>query len=183
MADLGRWFKLWCTAVSDPDLDNLPIATFGRWAKLGAVIKEHGTNGKITISAPAKSLCAALQCDTFDALIKCIEEMPNVNVTPVTNATVTYEVEYRNWLKYQGDMSNDRVRSWRERNRRSVTPKRRGEERRREEKRREESIGAPPQKAAPLPKEGHTTFQTCLDDKPFLAQLAIAYPRIALERE
>src|SRR3989304_6152508 len=35
MADQGLWFKLWCSAATDPDLQNLSNADFARWAKFG----------------------------------------------------------------------------------------------------------------------------------------------------
>jgi uncharacterized phage protein (TIGR02220 family) len=147
MADNGRWFKLWCSCASDPSLDNLPIADFGRWAKLGAIIKEQGTDGVLIISEPARLLCAALQVASFSELISCIQTFPNVTVTSVTNANVTSKIEYYNWWKYQGDFSGDRVKRHRAKMRESVTAKKRGEEKRREEKRKEQepSVGqAPP---------------------------------------
>lgn len=135
MADNGRWFKLWCSCVQDPSLDNLPIADFGRWAKLGAIIKEQGTNGVLIVSDPSRLLCAALQLPSFSALISCIQTFPNVTVTPVTNGNVTFKIEYGNWWKYQGDFSGDRVKRHRAKVRESVTPKKRGEEKRGDEKR------------------------------------------------
>src|SRR3990167_4705339 len=43
MADQGVWFKLWCSALADPDLSNLCLEDFARWAILGTYIKAHGT--------------------------------------------------------------------------------------------------------------------------------------------
>lgn len=122
MSDQGRWFKLWCSVLDDNHLDALDIADFGRWTKLGAYMKEHGTAGTVTIQSPARTLCAMFQAPDFDALLECIKRLPNVTVTGVTIATVTF----RNWQKYQGDNSADRVRRFRER----VTPKKRREEKR-----------------------------------------------------
>ena len=138
MADLGRWFKLWCTAVHDPDLDNLPIDDFGRWAKLGAFIKEHGTEGKVALTPPSKTLCTALQVETFEELISCCKRLPKLNVSSETLGGVSFFIEFRNWRKYQDNLSTPRVHKHREKKRQSETPKRRGEERRREEKRTEE---------------------------------------------
>ncbi len=139
MSDQGKWFKLWVTSIDDPDLDNLPIADFGRWAKLGTYIKAHGTNGSIIVSNPARSLCSKLQNDTFDDMIKVIEEMPNITVTLETNSPVSYTVKIDNWLKYQGDYSSDRVSKFRAKKRTVKRPKRRREEKRGEETRREEN--------------------------------------------
>lgn len=138
MADNGRWFKLWCSSVHDPDLSNLDMADFGRWAKLGAYIKEHGTEGEILLTEPARAVTAMLQLSTLNDVILCFQKMKNVTVTPVTNATVTCTIKYKNWFKYQGDFSGDRVRKFRAKKRQDVTPKKRGEEKRREEIRKEE---------------------------------------------
>lgn len=139
MADLSRWFKLWCASVHDPDLDNLDIADFGRWAKLGAIIKEQGNGGKITINSPARLMCSSLQVSSFEHLINAIKKLPNVTVSSETLNNVSYTIEFKNWLKYQEDLSTDRVRKFRAKHVSNETPKKRGEERRREEKRREES--------------------------------------------
>ena len=138
MADGGSWFKLWCSALDDEALDNLSVENFGRWAKLGAYVKKHGTAGSIDIAPPARTLCAMLQVNDFTGLVAVVALLPNVeiiaknsDVTGVTIATVTF----RNWLQYQGDNSADRVRRWRAR----VTP-----EKRREEKRTDQSRTTPP---------------------------------------
>ena len=138
MADNGKWFKLWCSAVHDPSLDNLSIADFGRWAKLGAVIKEQGTAGKIIIKHPARMMCAVMQVDSFNDLINCINKLPNINVSSETLESVSYLIEFRNWAKYQDNLSTERVRKFRDKNTQMKHPKKRGEEKRREEKRREE---------------------------------------------
>jgi len=130
VADLGRWFKLWCSSVRDPDLDNLSVADFGRWAKLGAIIKEQGTDGKITFQSPARSACSALQVDSISDLAECISRFPNVRVSSVTSADVSLTVEYANWRKYQGDFSTDRVHKFRAKNDSMKRSKRRGEEKR-----------------------------------------------------
>src|SRR5262245_9971279 len=131
MADQGLWFKLWCAALSDPDLDNLDIADFGRWAKLGAYVKQHGTGGVLTVQAPARALCALLQVPDFPAFHGAVSRLPNVHITTqkstVSDETVVI-VSFHYWLKYQGDLSTSRVRKFREMKRL-----------RREEKRREEN--------------------------------------------
>jgi hypothetical protein len=137
VGDNGRWFKLWFTAVTDNNLASLPNETWAIWAKLGTYIKCHGQGGEITLKSPEKMLCAILQCDDFNVLINKIKSFPNVTVTPVTIESVTFQVKYENWHKYQGDFSGDRVRKFREKNTQNVTPKKRGEEKRREEKKEE----------------------------------------------
>src|SRR5208337_3238153 len=136
MADSGRWFKMWCSAVGDPDYANLPIADFGRWAKMGAYIKEHGTDGEIVLSEPSIMICAMMQLTTLKDVILCFEKIKNVNVSTETNPTVTHSIKYENWPKYQGDYSSDRVRKFRAKKGENETPKKRREEKRqrREEK-------------------------------------------------
>jgi hypothetical protein len=130
MADQGRWFKLWCSALTDDDLGNLDISDFGRWAKLGAHVKEHGSDGALRLAAPCRHLCELLQLPDYDALIACIDRLPGVQIgdpSHVTNTTVTFA----NWRKYQCDRSAFRMRRHRLRD----GIKKRGEEKRREEKR------------------------------------------------
>lgn len=141
MADQGLWWKLWCSALDDPGLDNLPIGDFGRYCKLGAFMKRHGVAGSVTIDPPARALCAMFQVPDFDTLIACFRVLPGVYLrraqSPVsleTNATVSFA----NWQRYQGDLSTHRVKRFRQMKRS------RGEEKRREEKRREEKSGGAP---------------------------------------
>ena len=136
MADNGLWFKLWCASLDDADLDNLDIADFGRWAKLGTYIKQHGQAGEVKISAPARTLCAMFQVVDFQAFHVAVSRLPNVQTSiQMRRAKLKQEdetiltVSFANWSKYQGDFSTGRVRKFREMKRF------RGEERRREEKR------------------------------------------------
>lgn len=130
MGDNGRWFKLWVTSITDNTLASLPNELWAVWGKLGAYIKCHGQDGEIILKSPEKMLCSILQCDDFKMLINAIKCFPNVSVTTVTTANVTYKVKYENWLKYQGDFSGDRVKKFRAKKRESVTPKKRREEKR-----------------------------------------------------
>ena len=130
MGDQGRWFTLWVSAPDDPDLENLMIEDYGRWAKFGAYLKEHGTDGIVTLSSPCRILQAKFQVTSFEAVMACIARFPNCSVTSETNTSVTFKVEWKNWHKYQGDFSGDRVRRHREKQRQSVTPKKRREEKR-----------------------------------------------------
>lgn len=135
MADNGRWFKLWCQSLDDPDLDSLDIADFGRWAKFGTYLKEHGNNGQIIIKFPARTLCAYLQIKDFDMLFLSLQKFPNCIVSHETVASVSLNVEWRNWHKYQGDISTSRVKKFRAKNAQNETLKKRREEKRKEEKR------------------------------------------------
>ena len=153
LSDQGRWFKLWCSAPDDQDLDNLNIADFGRYCKLGTYTKEHGENGVVTLKPPSRALVAKMQLPDFCSMILCLKTFPHVTlegdakltVSPATSVIVTFH----NWLKFQGDFSTYRVRKMREMKR----SKRRGEERRREEKLQSHKNETSPQ----LPTESSVT--------------------------
>ena len=130
MSDQGIWFKLWCSSVDDPSLDNLPIEDFGRWAKLGAYVKRHGTAGKLILEAPARALAGAFQVGSFETLCAAISRLPHVDITTVTCETVA-SVTFHNWERFQGDNSTHRVRKFRH----HVTSANGGEEKRIEENR------------------------------------------------
>lgn len=160
MADRGLWWKLWCSALDDPDLDNLDIADFGRYCKIGALVKKHGTGGAIALAPPARSLCAKLQVADFDALLSVLNRLPNVHVrrpdTKCSNGVSTetsVNVSFKNWQLYQGDYSTMRVRKMRAHETAMKRLKRRGEEKRGEEKRGEEKH--PPV----VPPQGDPAFQ------------------------
>ena len=121
---------MWCSADDDPDLDNLSIEDYGRYCKLGAQTKEHGTDGVLVIRPPARTVLAKLQLPDFDSFIAFARRLPNVHIdarsdngSGVTDVTVTFA----NWSKFQGDYSGDRVRA----HRAGVTPKKRRDETRR----------------------------------------------------
>jgi uncharacterized phage protein (TIGR02220 family) len=149
VADQGTWFKLWISALSDPDLANLSLEYFARWCILGTYIKAHGTAGRLRLTAPARALSGLLQVGDFVALQEVFHRLPNV-ITEKGNQTVSPEtiltVTLRNWSKYQGDYSTARVRKFREMKR----SKRRGEESRREETRSIPPI-SPPNGGSPWP--------------------------------
>lgn len=153
MADQGKWFKLWCSALDDNDLENLSIHEWFCWARLGAYIKKHGKEGKIVFSSPARALMNLFRVADFPTALDIIKRFPSCKlgersftVTGETSSTVTVDVEYLNWLKYQGDFSNDRVRKFRDKKRHGVTAQ---EEKRRrrdvEEKRRDTTTPIIPQ--------------------------------------
>lgn len=134
MADQGVWFKLWCSALDDPDLDNLALEDFARWTKLGVLIKRQGTGGELRLTPPARGLCAMFQVPDYQALIAAFLRLPNVHIKGdeehvafETVAFVSCVVSFHNWAKYQGDFSTHRVTRWRQvkRLRREETKKRR----------------------------------------------------------
>jgi hypothetical protein len=134
VADLGQWFKLWCSALDDPDLDSLPLDQFARWAKLGALVKRQGTAGQLRLKSPGRVYLGMFQVPDFDALLDAFHALPGVcvrrekrNIGNETSAIVSF----RNWSKYQADLSTPRVRKFREMKRLRGEEKRlRGEERR-----------------------------------------------------
>lgn len=132
MADNGKWFKLWVSCLIDSDLSNLDIADFGRWAKFGAYLKAHGEEGNLVIKKPARELLFMFQVSNYEEVLLCIKRFPNCTIKECvsecqneTIATVTWE----NWHKYQGDMSTERVRKFRQVKR----SKKRGEKKRGED--------------------------------------------------
>lgn len=155
MADLGTWWKLWVSSLDDPDLDNLDIADFGRWAKFGAFVKSQGTSGGIVLTPPCRQLCSMFQVPDFEHLISTLERFPHASmrreISSVSGETVA-AFQFDNWAKYQGDFSTHRVRQFREVKR----SKRRGEEKRTEEKREEENT--PP--ISPPAGKPDTTLQS-----------------------
>lgn len=156
MADQGRWFKLWYEALSDPDLGNLTIDDFGRWAKFGVYLKAHGTDGSIRLIPPSTMLCSILQLPSFSAMISCFSLFPNCQISRdddgVTLGDVAVTVKWLNWRKYQVDSSAERQRRYRHRKAFGVTTKKRGEEKRREE------IHTPP--VVPPPTKSANGFST-----------------------
>jgi hypothetical protein len=147
MSDQGVWFKLWGSAYDDPDLSIIPIADFGRWAKLGVYTKRHGVDGVLALTAPENGirhpLESAFQVETFDAVIARIRVFPTCiihHVSSATNPTVSFRIEWRNWRRYQGDFSTDRVHKHRAKKRANETPKKRREEMRKEERRSDEVL-------------------------------------------
>ncbi len=114
-------------------MDALDIADFGRWAKLGAYIKEHGDNGEITLNEPARVIVSMLQVSSFQGVFEAVKRFKNVTVSLETNAPVSIYIKYDNWHKYQGDFSSERVRKFRSKKAQNETPKKRGEEKRGEE--------------------------------------------------
>lgn len=125
MADQKRWFKLWCSAPSDDDLQILDPATRWAWAAFGCYTKEHGTKGKVKISSSNTSLAAHMGV-TVDALFSTIKTLPHMTFEEGKNRNGELTVTWHNWVKYQ----EDTTQAARQQTSRS---KRRGEEKRGEE--------------------------------------------------
>ena len=113
MADQGIWWKLWASALDDPNLDNLPISDFGRYCKLGALVKRHGTAGSLAVSPPSRTLCAMFQVPDYETLLVTFRALPHVTISTVSLETIAV-VSFENWAKYQGDLSTHRVKRFRE---------------------------------------------------------------------
>lgn len=136
MADQGKWFKLWESALDDQQLENLDLENWARWARLGTYIKKHGKDGELVVLPPCRALQTLLRVGDFDAVISVINVLPGYVIEEiksetvnVTIASVSFKIRSRNWSKYQGDYSTERTRRWRLRRTANVT---RQEERRRE---------------------------------------------------
>lgn len=164
MADQGKWFKLWVSALSDAALEDLNPHEWYCWARLGAYIKAHGIDGTITFVSPAYALTSLFRVETFGAAIAMIRRFPNCvieegksSVSSSCFTIVSIKVNYQNWLKYQGDYSTGRVRKFRQRKRQSETPQeeKRGEETKSPSPKGSPSNGtgrsAPPDAPAPRP--------------------------------
>ena len=111
MADQLRWWKLWTTALDDPDLANLSMEDCWRWAVLGALLRAHGEGGAATWRRPGHALAKAWRT-TWRRLPEIARRLPGVDVK-ADDETIT--VSMRNWHKYQEDSSAQRTRSWRQR--------------------------------------------------------------------
>jgi hypothetical protein len=136
VADQGKWFKLWESALDDQELENLSIHQWFCWARLGTYVKKHGKDGELVIKAPATALQNLLRLGDFEAVINVIKMLPGYvlengalmgrplcaprgaeespsETANVTNASVSLKIKCTNWLKYQGDFSTERVRKHR----------------------------------------------------------------------
>jgi len=137
VADQGKWFKLWYTALHDADLENLPDKEWRCWVSLGTYMKAHGCDGTVTFVSPGTALTKLFNVPTFGAAIAILRRFPHCTVeevksivSPETIASVTLKITYHNWLKYQGDFSTERVREFRKKKRPNETlqEEKRGEE-------------------------------------------------------
>ena len=127
MADQGRWFKLWHSALSDDGIQALSPAMRWAWAAFGCHTKVYGTHGRVTVSTQNAALAAAMGV-TMPELKSVISSFPNCTVSSNDADPVTFTVTWRNWHKYQVDFSGERVARFRAKHRDGVTPKKRREE-------------------------------------------------------
>lgn len=176
MADQGKWWKLWCSSLSDDELENLSIHEWFAWARFGAHLKAHGKDGKITLRSPATAVVNLLRVPNFDEVVSMLKRFPNFIVETPVCVTVpdgkderTVLVKVKNWNKYQGDWSRDRVRK----HRLTVTAKVTAQEEKRrevEEKRKEEitpkQLSAPNGAVSELMGIFHIRLTEALGEKP-----------------
>ncbi len=125
MSDQGKWAKLWVSILSDPELENLELHQWARWVRILIFIKGHGTNGKVVFKAPFRALQNVLRVQSFDELKAIVSSLPNYTIMSALHETVEtplhdkddgsekFMLVCRNWTKYQGDISTDRVKKYR----------------------------------------------------------------------
>ena len=185
MADQGKWFKLWESALDDQDLENLSIHQWFCWARFGAYLKKHGKDGKIRLRAPATALINLFRLPSFSDVIDAIKSFPNYVVIDSKNETiasvsletiesVTYEIKCINWSKYQSDYSTDRVRSWRQ----NRHHKNKANETLQEEKRRDVEEKRRDSPKPPLPTALHPTSTSGKNGNPQPASQVISTLKI-----
>jgi len=143
VADQARWFKLWCSAPADDDLQTLPPALRWAWVAFGAYTKLHGTHGRVTIHSTNGALAAEMGV-TVEVLIDTLSLLPHMRVEPVQNRHGEFTVTWDNWVKYQEDSTQA------ERARTSRSKKRR-------EEKRKELPPLPPQPRGNLSADGNRT--------------------------
>lgn len=137
MADQGKWFKLWCSSLTDAALENLTYQEWYCWARLGTYIKAHGDTGTVAFETPGFALISLFHVPDFATAISLIRRFPHCVLEEIrdrregaTDAIVAVKITYQNWHKYQGDYSTMRSREWRAKKRKGATlqEERRGEE-------------------------------------------------------
>lgn len=102
MADQQRWFKFWCSAPSDDDIQALPVSDRWAWAAFGAHTKRHGTRGRITVSATNTALAAEMGVPP-SALFDTIKRLPHLHYEEGNPVNGPLVVTWDNWSKYQED--------------------------------------------------------------------------------
>ncbi len=129
MADNKRWFKVWTSILTDPDMCDCHNDILGAWVRLGALVAQHGTRGKVKISRDHLTRTLHLFNSSESELKSVLERLKKLNLSVVFRNGF-YIVTFSKWHKYQVDNSKNRV----SKHRQNVTVQ---EEKRREEKRRE----------------------------------------------
>lgn len=122
IADKIPWCKFWHSCLSDPSLEELELHQWARWARLIIFVRGHGDNGKLHLEPPARALQNVLRVRSYEELIATIRLFKNVSLAvtdkdtlrnTITEPLRSYFMNVRNWYKYQGDDSKERVRKWR----------------------------------------------------------------------
>ena len=130
MADKIPWCKFWTSCLTDPDLENLELHQWARWARLIIFLRAHGDNGKMRLDPPAISLQNTLRVRSYDELLEVIKLFKNVTLTPLLHLPLSeplqkplqeplheplqaYFMFCKNWYKYQQESSVERVRKHR----------------------------------------------------------------------
>ncbi len=129
MADNKRWFKVWTSILTDPDMADCHNDIAGAWVRLGALIAQHGNNGKINISKSHFYRIIHLYTADDVTVQHFFDKLKTLNIK-IKSCNDTFSVTFEKWHKYQVDNSSERVKKYRQ----NVTVQ---EEKRREEKRRE----------------------------------------------
>ena len=139
MADQKRWFKVWTSILSDPDISELSLEDVGRWVFLGALIAEHGERGSVALGE--KTIRSKFQIPSLESIEEAFNRLPNVVLRRLENDNGKFIVTMNNWNKYQIDSTGyERQKRYRQHQNDNGL---RGEEKRREEIRREKKdIGA-----------------------------------------
>lgn len=123
MSDQGKWAKIWVSVLANPDLENLELHEWARWVRLIVFMKAHGTNGKLSFKPPFRALQNVLRVETFNDLkeviinlpnFKWLEPLPNASHTPLHDDIGKHMITCHNWFKFQGDMSTERVKKFRQ---------------------------------------------------------------------
>ena len=110
MGDNLKWFKVWTSITDDPDFLEMTLESISRWVLLGAYIRKHGDNGKISLSN--KVLAHLLRCHETEIIVT-IQQLHNVSIIQ-NECNGRNIVTYRNWHKYQIDDSYNRVAKYRQ---------------------------------------------------------------------
>lgn len=121
MADQRPWWKLWVSALEDPDLKALSLENWARWARLGAFVKMHGECGSVRVPFDGRSLRECMRISDVRggergwlSLLSVVRMLPGVTLIVEGHARQQVAIIiFRNWKKYQDDNSAERTRKWR----------------------------------------------------------------------
>ena len=112
MADHKKWFKVWTSLLTDPEFDDMPNWCIGVWVRLGALVAQHGENGKLSLSKQQFLKRANITENDLLIIGECLSKI-NVKVEIIETELVS--LSYDRWSKYQVDWgSYERVKKFRE---------------------------------------------------------------------